>query len=139
VDAPSAEDGRSSSEGFSADPDPITPAAGNGTFAGSDAATASAGSGHAAVLSAPVMDDRPAGAEAAEVVAVSYSVEAYEVSQHEAPRSDRVSATAANAAGSAFRPAHAENAAKPFDIPTTRRRPVVFEEDDDLDIPDFLK
>jgi cell division protein FtsZ len=26
-----------------------------------------------------------------------------------------------------------------FDIPTSRRRPVVFEEDDDLDVPDFLK
>jgi hypothetical protein len=89
------------------------------------------------VLSAPVTDDWPAAAETAEVVAVSYSAEAYEVSQHEAPRTDRVPATAANAAGSSsFRPAHAE---KPFDIPATRRRPVVFEEDDDLDIPDFLK
>jgi len=26
-----------------------------------------------------------------------------------------------------------------FDVATTRRRPVIFEEDDDLDIPDFLK
>ncbi|MGH3257785.1 MAG: cell division protein FtsZ [Streptosporangiaceae bacterium] len=26
-----------------------------------------------------------------------------------------------------------------FDVPTSRRRPVVFEEDDDLDVPDFLK
>jgi cell division protein FtsZ len=144
--AGSAEAGWSSSEGFSADPDPIAPvdpiapAAGNGTFAGSDAAMASAGSPHAAALSAPVPDDRLA---VAEVVAVSYSAEAYEVSQHEAPRPDRVSATAANAAGSsAFRPSHTEtaaNTAKPFDIPATRRRPVVFEEDDDLDIPDFLK
>jgi hypothetical protein len=31
------------------------------------------------------------------------------------------------------------DAAKTFDVPTTRRRPVVFEEDDDLDVPDFLK
>ena len=30
-------------------------------------------------------------------------------------------------------------AARVFDAATTRRRPVVFEEDDDLDIPDFLK
>jgi cell division protein FtsZ len=36
------------------------------------------------------------------------------------------------------RPAHAE-LGKPFDVAATRRRPVVFEEDDDLDIPDFLK
>ncbi|HTX29010.1 MAG TPA: cell division protein FtsZ [Streptosporangiaceae bacterium] len=35
------------------------------------------------------------------------------------------------------RPARAEG--KTFDVPTTRRRPVVFEEDDDLDVPDFLK
>jgi hypothetical protein len=84
-----------------------------------------------------VTDDRP---EVTEVVAVSYSAETYEVSQHEAPAPDWVPATAANAAGSsAFRPAHAETAVKPFDIPATRRRPVVFEEDDDLDIPDFLK
>ncbi|HEV2451084.1 MAG TPA: cell division protein FtsZ [Streptosporangiaceae bacterium] len=26
-----------------------------------------------------------------------------------------------------------------FDVPSTRRRPVVFEEDDELDVPDFLK
>jgi cell division protein FtsZ len=38
-----------------------------------------------------------------------------------------------------YRPAHAEGAAKTFDVATTRRRPVVFEEDDDLDVPDFLK
>ena len=30
-------------------------------------------------------------------------------------------------------------AARVFDVATTRRRPVIFEEDDDLDIPDFLK
>jgi cell division protein FtsZ len=140
AEAGSAEAGRSGSEGFSADPDPIAAVTGNDTFAGSDTAMAPAGSPHAAVLSAPVPDDRPA---AAEVVAVSYSAEAYEVSQPEAPRPDRVPATAANAAGSsAFRLAHAEtvpNTAKTFDVPATRRRPVVFEEDDDLDIPDFLK
>jgi len=40
---------------------------------------------------------------------------------------------------SSYRPAHAEGAGKTFDVAATRRRPVVFEEDDDLDIPDFLK
>jgi cell division protein FtsZ len=145
TDAPSAEfgsaeAGRSSSEGFSADPLAATALAAS---ASSDEEMASAGSGHAAVFSAPVMDDRPAAAEAAEVVAVSYSVEAYEVSQHEAPRPDRVPATAATAPDpSAFRTAHAEtvpNTAKSFDVTASRRRPVVFEEDDDLDVPDFLK
>jgi hypothetical protein len=40
---------------------------------------------------------------------------------------------------SSFRTSHTEAAAKTFDVATTRRRPVVFEEDDDLDVPDFLK
>jgi cell division protein FtsZ len=38
-----------------------------------------------------------------------------------------------------FRPSHAEAPARTFDVPASRRRPVVFEEDDDLDVPDFLK
>ena len=42
-------------------------------------------------------------------------------------------------ASSSYRPAHAETATKTFDVAATRRRPVVFEEDDDLDVPDFLK
>jgi hypothetical protein len=37
------------------------------------------------------------------------------------------------------RVAAATDTAKTFDVATTRRRPVVFEEDDDLDVPDFLK
>jgi cell division protein FtsZ len=86
------------------------------------------------------MDDRPA---AAEVGPVPSSAAAYEMPQHEAPRPDRVPATAANAPeSSAFRTAHAEtvpNTAKAFDVTASRRRPVVFEEDDDLDVPDFLK
>jgi cell division protein FtsZ len=40
---------------------------------------------------------------------------------------------------SSYRPAYAETAARTFDVAATRRRPVVFEEDDDLDVPDFLK
>jgi cell division protein FtsZ len=39
-----------------------------------------------------------------------------------------------------LRPVPAEApASRTFDIPSSRRRPVVFEEDDDLDVPDFLK
>jgi cell division protein FtsZ len=37
------------------------------------------------------------------------------------------------------RHAHAEAPGKTFEVATSRRRPVVFEEDDDLDVPDFLK
>ncbi len=36
-------------------------------------------------------------------------------------------------------PRSARAEGRTFDIPTSRRRPVVFEEDDDLDVPDFLK
>ena len=45
----------------------------------------------------------------------------------------------------AARPGHAgvrpdtAAAARVFDAATTRRRSVVFEEDDELDVPDFLK
>jgi cell division protein FtsZ len=136
ADAPSAEVGsaevgRSSSEGFSADPVAVT------------GLPASASSGHAAVLSAPVMDDRPAAAEAAGFGSVPSSAGTYELPEYEAARPDRVPAAAANATeSSAFRTAHAEtvpNTTKTFDVPASRRRPVVFEEDDDLDIPDFLK
>ena len=56
-----------------------------------------------------------------------------------AGRPDRVAAATDAADTSSYRPAHAEGAAKTFDVATTRRRPVVFEEDDDLDVPDFLK
>jgi cell division protein FtsZ len=52
-------------------------------------------------------------------------VPAHEVPRQEAARPERMSAS--------------EPAAKTFDVPVTRRRPVVFEEDDDLDVPDFLK
>jgi cell division protein FtsZ len=59
---------------------------------------------------------------------------------YETPRPEpvRVAVAAETADSSSYRPAHAE-AAKTFDVATTRRRPVVFEEDDDLDVPDFLK
>jgi len=52
-------------------------------------------------------------------------------------RPERYAAT--SDAADSYRPAYAEGAAKTFDVATTRRRPVVFEEDDDLDVPDFLK
>ena len=73
--------------------------------------------GHAGLLGAPVPQDA-AGAEApSEPADTSYSSASY---------------------SSISRPAHAE-LGKTFDVASTRRRPVVFEEDDDLDVPDFLK
>jgi cell division protein FtsZ len=55
------------------------------------------------------------------------------------PSSGDVEASYSSASYSSIsRPAHAE-LGKTFDVASTRRRPVVFEEDDDLDVPDFLK
>jgi cell division protein FtsZ len=54
------------------------------------------------------------------------------------PRRPAASAAEGTASYSSIsRPAHAE-LGRPFDV-ASRRRPVVFEEDDDLDVPDFLK
>jgi len=84
------------------------------------------------MLSAPVMED----AAHAEDVPV-----AREAPRPEPPRPERAVAAAdtADADTSSYRPAHAEPQGKTFDVAATRRRPVVFEEDDDLDVPDFLK
>jgi cell division protein FtsZ len=84
------------------------------------------------VLSAPVPEDglrlgagRTAGGRPAET--------------SPGPDPSEPPAAAAGPADSvAYRPSSAEAAARTFDV-ATRRRPVVFEEDDDLDIPDFLK
>jgi cell division protein FtsZ len=60
---------------------------------------------------------------------------------HERPVQEphRPERTAVDADSPSYRPVHAEVPAKTFDVAATRRRPVVFEEDDDLDVPDFLK
>jgi len=54
-------------------------------------------------------------------------------------RPERVAMAADAVDSSSYRPVHAETIAKTFDVTATRRRPVVFDEDDDLDVPDFLK
>ncbi len=85
-----------------------------------------AAAGHVGLLSAPVPEDaagpgaagsEPARDDPAAPADASYSPPSY---------------------SSISRPAHAEMG-KTFDVASTRRRPVVFEEDDDLDVPDFLK
>jgi cell division protein FtsZ len=117
----SAEIGGRSGDGFSVDPAAVN---GNGTSVPGTAAY-----GHGVMLAAPVMDDTAPdpGGETSTVLAPP-----------EAPRPEMAPAADASEA-SAFRPSHAEAAGKTFDVATTRRRPVVFEEDDDLDVPDFLK
>jgi cell division protein FtsZ len=85
-----------------------------------------------AIFSAPVPEDaaRPEQAEDAAGVREVPSPE---------PRRPERAADAPDADSSSYRPVHTESAPKTFDVAATRRRPVVFEEDDDLDVPDFLK
>jgi cell division protein FtsZ len=127
--------------GFSADPKPLAAAAGNGfrPSAARDTDAAPDAHGPAAVFTAPVMDGGATG-PAGSPVGDASSGAAHDVPRTEAGRPERVTAGLADAADSAgYRPAHADAGTKTFDVATTRRRPVVFEEDDDLDVPDFLK
>jgi len=100
-----------------------TPGSADAEFGlGSDNALSAAGA-HVGLLSAPVPQD------AAGVEALS------EPSRADVPADTSYSSASYS---SISRPAHAE-LGKTFDVASTRRRPVVFEEDDDLDVPDFLK
>ena len=156
----SAEAGRADRDGFSAGeataayshngaPPGVTPDTGLASVSG-----AARGS----ILSAPAPDDGfatptdlpaeasraapPASAPApAPASAPGPAPAAVSAAAHEMPRHEPgllVAMAQDTADSSSYRPAHAE-AAKTFDVATTRRRPVVFEEDDDLDVPDFLK
>jgi cell division protein FtsZ len=108
---------------------------GTSTLAAPGPGVAPAASGHGSLLSAPMMGDT-AGYSVSEAGPAT----AYETPEPDAARPERVAAASAEVADSpAYRPAHAEGAARTFDVASTRRRPVVFEEDDDLDVPDFLK
>jgi len=111
------------------------------------------GAAPGSIHSAPVPDDglatpadlpaaasqaASAPAPAATPAPAAVSAAAHEMPRYEPGRPERVAVAPDAADSSSYRPAHAE-AAKTFDVATTRRRPVVFEEDDDLDVPDFLK
>ena len=103
--------------------------------------TSAAGS----ILSAPVPGDGFTASSdfAAEVTTPAYEMPETEPAHRESSKSpgqpERVAVTSDAGDSASYRPAHAEAAGKTFDVATTRRRPVVFEEDDDLDVPDFLK
>jgi cell division protein FtsZ len=90
------------------------------------------------VLSAPVAEAAPA-AETRPAAETAPAAQAAD----QAPRADHVAEPAPSAVPVVSPPparlSHTESASKTFEVATTRRRPVVFEEDDDLDIPDFLK
>ncbi len=121
----------------------------NGSYLASPAAAPESSFAPAAgsILGAPVPDDGLAASPdlAAEASPGAGSAAAYEmprpepVSPKSPERPERVAVASDAADSSSYRPAHAEGPAKTFDVATTRRRPVVFEEDDDLDVPDFLK
>jgi cell division protein FtsZ len=123
--------------------DDAPPAVSNGSApAVPDASFASAAG---SILSAPVPGDGFTASSdlAAEVATPAYEMPETEPAHRESYRSpgqpERVAVTADAGDSASHRPAHAEAAGKTFDVATTRRRPVVFEEDDDLDVPDFLK
>jgi cell division protein FtsZ len=104
---------------------------------------AAAANHNGGVLTVPVMNEgaaEPADTLAAETGSAPFGAAPQQLPRQDAIRPERVPAAVADAAETpAFRPAHADAPAKTFDVATTRRRPVVFEEDDDLDVPDFLK
>jgi cell division protein FtsZ len=126
--------------------DAAPPAAGHGSN-GSASAIPDAGFASAAgsILSAPVTGDgfTASSSLAAEVTTPAYEMPETEPARPESSKSpgqpERVAVTSDAGDSASYRPAHAEAAGKTFDVATTRRRPVVFEEDDDLDVPDFLK
>ena len=97
------------------------------------------GAASGSIHSAPVRHDglaAPADPPVEPAPAPAQAPAPVSVAAHEMPRQEPARP------GNSERPervAAATDAAKTFDVATTRRRPVVFEEDDDLDIPDFLK
>jgi cell division protein FtsZ len=126
--------------------DNVPPAVGHGSNGSAPAVpdariTSAAGS----LLSAPVPGDGFTASSdlAAEVTTPAYEMAETEPAHRESSKSpgqpERVAVTSDAGDSASYRPAHAEAAGKTFDVATTRRRPVVFEEDDDLDVPDFLK
>jgi cell division protein FtsZ len=104
-------------------------AAAVGRDASAAEAPAAALAGHVALLSAPVPE-----------TAAKPDAGSPEAPAHQPGPNGTGSASSADAARSSVpRPAHPDGPAKTFDVAATLRRPVVFEEDDDLDVPDFLK
>jgi len=109
--------------------EPVTPQErGNGSSATAPGASFASVAG--SILGAPVPGDR---------IAASSDLPAEDEVPERSERPERVAVATDGGDSRSYRPAHAEGVAKTFDVTATRRRPVVFEEDDDLDVPDFLK
>jgi cell division protein FtsZ len=108
---------------------------------------------HGTVLTASALGDKDASdADAGADGASSYQPGSYQPSSYESSSYESSSYRASSEPSPSFarevpgqeaarpeRVSASEPASKTFDVPVTRRRPVVFEEDDDLDVPDFLK
>ena len=135
----------------SAPASPVTPPAGPATFeAGETGDDAPPAVGHGSNGSAPAVPDASFASTAGSILSApvpevtttpAYEMPEPEPARRESPgQPERVAVTSDAGDSTSYRPAHAEAAGKTFDVATsTRRRPVVFEEDDDLDVPDFLK
>ena len=144
-DPGSAEPGQTGRDGFSAR-QAATAHFSNGAspaYAPDTGFAAVSGAASGSVLSAPVPHDGlaapadlPVEAAPAPTPAQAPAPAPVSVAAHEMPRQEP--ARPGNSERQE-RVAAATDAAKTFDVATTRRRPVVFEEDDDLDVPDFLK
>jgi cell division protein FtsZ len=93
------------------------------------------------LLSAPVAEADPVPAPASDRSAPGTAAVPDQGAQRaaESPESAPAGEPGPAAAAGPARRSPAEMAGKTFEVATSRRRPVVFEEDDDLDIPDFLK
>ena len=102
--------------------------AGGHAAAGHAAGDAAAGIGHAGVSTGGASSNNHAAHPPAETAV------------QPGPAAEDVLAYQPRAAQDAPRPRpDTASAARVFDAATTRRRSVIFEEDDELDVPDFLK
>ena len=71
----------------------------------------------------------------------SHNSASHSSGDHEVPASGSVPSQASShgASSNGASSSNGGSTGRTFDVATTRRRPVIFEEDDDLDVPDFLK
>jgi cell division protein FtsZ len=113
---------------------------GSGNGLPAAAAPAAMAGGHVGLLGAPVPADAAGRETAGPQTPGSEPSDDDAARDVTAPNTSEGSETwtSSSSYSSISRPAHAE-LGKTFDVASTRRRPVVFEEDDDLDVPDFLK
>jgi cell division protein FtsZ len=132
---------------FPADPEPVArpdvvagQMAGAGQANGAAAGTAAGAGGHAAAGHAAA-DIGHAGVSTGGASGNNHAAHApAEPAVQPGPAAQDVSAYQPRAAQDAPRPRpDTASAARVFDAATTRRRSVIFEEDDELDVPDFLK